>query len=227
MNPKLTSQAKRQELLLLSTPLQAAQASPEGWEKPPEWLGWTSDSRGQPSPSGAERCSQGCGRGSRGTAAGPAGKEEERQLSCVSPNSLKSAQRPKSAWRWSWAVCPGPRQGELSRPHSFSAQPGLGGGRQAPLSLSEQGAHHPLPRAPHWPQSPLTHPGPGPRRVPKLREAPGVLGNEEKGHRAKGTEKGRSSPVGSPRVEVGTLRVRKGPGSRVAPAHPFPPLPGL
>lgn len=94
MGPKLTSQAKRRERWLLSTPLRAAQASPEGWEKPPEWLGWTSDSRGQPSPSGAERCSQGCGRGSRGTAAGPAGKEEERQLSCVSPNSLKSAQRP-------------------------------------------------------------------------------------------------------------------------------------
>lgn len=58
MRLKLTSQLKRQELWLLSTPLQAAQASPEGWEKPPEWLSWTSDSRGQPSPSGAERCSQ-------------------------------------------------------------------------------------------------------------------------------------------------------------------------
>lgn len=38
--------------------------------------------------------------------------------------------------------------------------------------------------------------------------------------------------MGSPSVEVGTLRVRKGPGSRVAPDHPctprpFPPLPGL
>lgn len=27
--------------------------------------------------------------------------------------------------------------------------------------------------------------------------------------------------MGSPRVEVGTLKVRKGPGSRVAPAHPL------
>lgn len=93
MGPKLTSQAseaRRLELLLRSTPLQAAQASPEGWEKLPEWLGWMNDSWGQPSPSG---CSQGCGRGCRGTAAGrPAGKEEEeRELNCVSPKSLESA----------------------------------------------------------------------------------------------------------------------------------------
>lgn len=55
MGPKLTSQAgeaRRQKQLLLSTPLQAAQASPEGWEKLPEWLGRTNDSWGQPSPSG-------------------------------------------------------------------------------------------------------------------------------------------------------------------------------
>lgn len=51
------------------------------------------------------------------------------------------------------------------------------------LSVSAlKGAHHPLPWAPHWPRSLLTHPGAGPRRVPKLREAPGVLGNEENGH---------------------------------------------
>lgn len=91
MSPKLTSREKRQELWLFSTPLQAAQASPEGWEKQPEWLGWMSNSRDQPSPISAERCSQGCGRGCGGTAAGPAGKEEERELGCVSPNSLKSA----------------------------------------------------------------------------------------------------------------------------------------
>lgn len=55
MGPKLTSQAgeaRRQEQLLLSTPLQTAQASPEGWEKLPEWLGRTNDSWDQPSPNG-------------------------------------------------------------------------------------------------------------------------------------------------------------------------------
>lgn len=159
MGPKLTSpasEARRQELLLLSTPLQAAQASPEGWEKLPEWLGWMNDSWGQPSPSGAERCSQGCGRGSRGTAAGrPAGKEEEekRELNCVSLKSLKSASakagrrpRPQSAWR----------PAGLSRPHSFSALPGFRGGRPA-LSVS----------APVGARSWLTLPEPGPRRAPK------------------------------------------------------------
>lgn len=38
--------------------------------------------------------------------------------------------------------------------------------------------------------------------------------------------------MGSPRVEVRTLRGRRGPGSRVAPLtpptpRPFPPVPGL
>lgn len=52
---------------------------------------------------------------------------------------------------------------------------------------------------------------------------------KKKATEQKGTEKGRSSAVGSPRVEVGTLRVRKGPGSRAAPDHPLhsAPLPSL
>lgn len=37
--------AGRRELRLRSTPLQAAQDSPEGWEKPPGRLGWTSEFR--------------------------------------------------------------------------------------------------------------------------------------------------------------------------------------
>lgn len=102
-----------------------------------------SNSRDQPSPISAERCSQGCGRGCGGTAAGPAGKEEERELSCVSPNSLKSA--PKAQERVAvelGSLCPGPRRGGLSQPHSFPA----------PLSPSAQGRAPPCalgsPRAP-------------------------------------------------------------------------------
>lgn len=43
-------QAGRQELRLRSTPLQAAQDGPEGWEKPLRLLGWTSEFSGQPNP---------------------------------------------------------------------------------------------------------------------------------------------------------------------------------
>lgn len=204
MDQKLTSQAKRQELWLFSTPLGAAQASPEGWEKLSEWLGWTSNSRDQPSPSGAEQCSQDCGRGSWGTAEGPTGKEEERELSCVSQTRSSQPQRPKSAWRWSWAFCPGPRRGGLSWPHSFSALLGLRGGRQAPLSLSAQGRSPPFARG-----SPA---GPSPRSqtLDRALGAPQSLGKlqvswekEEKGPRAKEAEKGRSGSVGSSGVEVG------------------------
>lgn len=46
-------QAGRQELRLRSTPLQAAQDGPEGWEKPLRRLGWTSEFSGQPNPTGA------------------------------------------------------------------------------------------------------------------------------------------------------------------------------
>lgn len=199
MRLKLTSQPKRQELWLLSTPLQAAQASPEGWEKPPEWLSWTSDSRGQPSPSGAERCSQGCGRGSRGTAAGPAGKEEERQLNRVSPNSLKSGQsrrqRPKSAWRWSWAVCPGPRRGRLSPPHC-SAQPGLGGGRQAPLGLSAQGRAPPSALGTPLTQVPAHTPWTRPSACPKAWGSSRCLGERRKRPQSKGNREGEGQSYG-------------------------------
>lgn len=63
-------QAGRQELRLRSTPLQAAQDGPEGWEKPLRRLGWTSEFSGQPNPTGArELGSQSCGLGGRGAAA--------------------------------------------------------------------------------------------------------------------------------------------------------------
>lgn len=48
-------QAGRQELRLRSTPLQAAQDGPEGWEKPLRLLGWTSEFGGQPNPTRGQR----------------------------------------------------------------------------------------------------------------------------------------------------------------------------
>lgn len=48
-------QAGRQELRLRSTPLQAAQDGPEGWEKPLRLLGWTSEFSGQPNPTRGQR----------------------------------------------------------------------------------------------------------------------------------------------------------------------------
>lgn len=202
MGSQLTSQAKRQELWLLSTPLRAAQASPEGWEKPPEWLGWTSDSRGQPSPSGAERCSQGCLWSWQpghcgGTCGEGGGATTELRVAKLAQVSVKAgAKRPKSAWRWNWAVCPGPRRGELSRPHSFSAQPGFGGGRQAPQSQSPRARTTLCPGHPTGP-SPRSH---TPDRALGASQSLGKLqvswGNEEKGHRAKGNREGEEQCCG-------------------------------
>lgn len=65
---------RRRELGLCSTPLRAAQDGPEGREKPPGRLGWTSEFRGQPSPPegrARERCSRGPRWGRPGLCGGP------------------------------------------------------------------------------------------------------------------------------------------------------------
>lgn len=85
---------------------------------------------------------------------------------------------------------------------------------------------HSRSRRPWAPGPGSRSPNPAPGAPPKLREAPGVLGNEEKGHRAKGAVKGRSNPVGSPGAGVRTLRAGRGPGSRVAPLTLSLPCPG-
>lgn len=110
-------------------------------------------------------------------------------------------------------MCPGPRRGELSRPHS-PAQRGLGGGRQAPLGLRAS------PFAPSTPRAPVPRSHTLDRALGEsqsLGKLQGTWGTNKKATEQREQRRGRSSPVGSPRVEVGTLRVRKGPGSRVAP----------
>lgn len=71
-------QERRWELELYSTPLQASQDSPEGWEKPPGRLSWMGEFRRQPAPPGGragQRCSQGCGRGGLRHCGCPAARE--------------------------------------------------------------------------------------------------------------------------------------------------------
>lgn len=88
--------ARRRDLELRSTPVQAVQDSPKGWEKPPGRLGRTSKFRDQPFPPpgrAAEQGSQGCGSGSPGhcdrTPLG--GRTSEDQAFCPTSNSPKLA----------------------------------------------------------------------------------------------------------------------------------------
>lgn len=188
MGPKLTSQAgeaRRQELLLLlSTPLQADQASPQGWEKLPEWLGWTNDSRGQPSPSGRavlpglwSRLPGHCG-GTRGEGGGARTELRGSQW-------LKSAQRQAAAEglraRGSAAGLSVQARAEAGSLGHTRSQRGRGfrGGHQPLLGLGAQGRAspfapgHPVPSHIPWIR-PLASPH------PKLRDAPGIWGAKKK-----------------------------------------------
>lgn len=182
-------QAGRQELRLRSTPLQAAQDGPEGWEKPLRLLGWTSEFSGQPNPTGArELGSQSCGLGGRGAAAE---EGRERGKAITEPSAPLQT---RSTWRRGARLTPKacesaavglrcPRGcfratrnpgGEAARAHahSLSARPGSGAPRRHAARL--EGAGWPPPtrrRAPHPPSSAPPPqraglPAPGPTHSP-------------------------------------------------------------
>lgn len=209
MGPKLPSQAGEEaggrgagSQSLLSTPLsrQLRLAPRAGRSCRSGWAGRATPGANPP-PAAQSGAPKDCGRGCRGTAAGPTGKEEEeeRELHCVAPNSPKSAprqagrrRRPKSAWRWSWPLCPGPHRGGLPRPPfvlstaGFPRRPPGTSRSQRPWVRATLCPGHPVPAHTPW-----TRPLGAPRSLGKLLV---ILGNEEKGHRAKGAEQGRSGP---------------------------------
>lgn len=176
--------------------LQAAQASPEGWEKLPERLGRTSDSWGQPSPRGAERCSQGlwsrlpghCG-GTHGEGGGGARTPlRGSKLAQVSAQAGRPA--PKAQERVAVELAALPRPAPRRAPPATLRSQHCRVPEAAARHLSvpaPMGARHPLPRAP----SPRSHSlDPAPRRAPKLREAPGYLGERRKRPQSQGSRAG-------------------------------------
>lgn len=153
--------------------LQAAQASPEGWEKLPERLGRTSDSWGQPSPPRRRAVLP-----RTVVAAAGALRRDPRGRRRRSENSTAWLQTRPSQRPGRPAGAEGPRArgggagrsaqarteaGSPGHP-SFSVLPGFRGGRQAPLGPSAHGCAPPF--APGT-QSPLTLPGPGPSARPE------------------------------------------------------------
>lgn len=204
-------QARRRELGPPSTPRQARQDGPEGWEKPPGRLGWTGEFRGQPSAPGGrgrERCSQGCGRGGPGPCGGPAARGwGERALRSSPLFRLAQVGERRPGWRRrpprAWplvcvarvaALGPDPRTpGGQARSHSRTlalSTPGARGARRRNLAprtrVRPEGAGRPSPRrrGAH-PRAATPRPAHAhPRRGPSG-QLPGALGTERKATKQK------------------------------------------